>query len=41
MRFIGVALGNKVPDAKTIWLFREHLTQANDGKEAIDNLFAR
>jgi len=37
MRFIGVELGDKVPDAKTIWLFREHLTQAR----AVDNLFAR
>lgn len=37
MRFIGVELGDKVPDAKTIWLFREHLTQAC----AVDNLFAR
>lgn len=37
MRFIGLGLGDKVPDAKTIWLFREHLVQAR----AIDNLFAR
>ena len=28
MRFLGLGLGGKVPDAKTIWLFREHLTQA-------------
>lgn len=28
MRFLGLSLGDKVPDAKTIWLFREHLTQA-------------
>lgn len=37
MRFLGFSLGDKVPDAKTIWLFREHLTQAR----AIDKLFAR
>jgi IS5 family transposase len=37
MRFLGLGLGDKVPDAKTIWLFREHLTQAR----AVDNLFAR
>lgn len=37
MRFVGLGLGEKVPDAKTIWLFREHLVQAR----AIDNLFAR
>ncbi|GLR45675.1 hypothetical protein GCM10007880_61930 [Mesorhizobium amorphae] len=37
MRFLGLGLGDRVPDAKTIWLFREHLTQAG----AVDNLFAR
>lgn len=37
MRFLGLGLGDKVPDAKTIWLFREHLSEAR----AIDNLFAR
>ena len=28
MRFLGLGLGDRVPDAKTIWLFREHPTQA-------------
>lgn len=37
MRFPGLGLGDRVPDAKTIWLFREHLTQAR----AVENLFAR
>jgi transposase, IS5 family len=37
MRFLGLGLGDKVPDAKTIWLFREQLVQAR----AINNLFAR
>jgi IS5 family transposase len=37
MRFIGLGLSDKVPDAKTIWLFREHLAQAR----AVDNLFVR
>jgi transposase, IS5 family len=37
MRFLGLGLSERVPDAKTIWLFREHLAQ--DG--AVDNLFAR
>jgi transposase, IS5 family len=37
MRFLGLSLGDAVPDAKTIWLFREHLTQAG----AVRNLFAR
>lgn len=37
MRFLGLALEDRVPDAKTIWLFREQLTQAG----AIERLFAR
>mgnify|MGYP001456750727 FL=1 len=36
MRFLGLSLSGKVPDAKTIWLFRENLVRAG----AIDNLFA-
>jgi IS5 family transposase len=35
MRFLGLTLGDKVPDAKTIWLFREQLT----GKGVIEKLF--
>ncbi len=37
MRFLGLGLGDRVPDAKTIWLFREQLVQA----KAIEKLFAR
>ncbi len=37
MRFLGLGLGDRVPDAKTIWLFREHLSQA----KAMEKLFAR
>ncbi|MBB3884991.1 IS5 family transposase [Acetobacter oeni] len=37
MRFPGLGLSDRVPDAKTIWLFRERLTQAG----AIDGLFDR
>jgi transposase, IS5 family len=37
MRFLGLGLGDRVPDARTIWLFRERLTRATlDGKPAID-----
>jgi IS5 family transposase len=36
MRFLGVTLGNRVPDAKTIWLFRENLTKAGVVKELFD-----
>ena len=27
MRFLGLSLSDRVPDARTIWLFRERLTQ--------------
>jgi transposase len=37
MRFLGLGLEDRVPDARTIWLFREKLTQAG----AIATLFAR
>jgi transposase, IS5 family len=37
MRFCGLALHDPVPDAKTIWLYREQLTRA----DAIARLFAR
>lgn len=37
MRFLGLGLEDPVPDAKTIWLFREHLVQAG----AVERLFAR
>ena len=36
-RFLGLALGEKVPDAKTIWLFRNTLTEA----DIIENLFTQ
>jgi IS5 family transposase len=32
-RFLGLSLGEKVPDAKTIWLFREALTKSGRIKE--------
>ena len=37
MRFLGLTLADRVPDARTIWLFREKLTKA----KAIEPLFAR
>src|SRR5450631_4489520 len=37
MRFLGLGLQDRVPDARTIWLFREKLTRAN----FIQILFAR
>lgn len=37
MRFLGLGLHDKVPDAKTIWTFRERLTKAG----VIEGLFPR
>ena len=37
MRFLGLGLSDRVPDARTIWLFRERLTKAG----AIGALFER
>jgi IS5 family transposase len=37
MRFLDLGLGKRVPDAKTIWLFRQRLTEQN----RIEPLFAR
>ena len=36
MRFLGLALEDRVPDATTVWLYREQLTRAG----AIERLFA-
>ncbi len=42
MRFLGLGRADPVPDANTIWSFREALTRATlDGKPAIEVLFAR
>ena len=35
MRFLGLGLGDKVPDAKTVWLYRDQLAQAG----TIETLF--
>ena len=37
MHFLGLGLSDRVPDTKTLWLFRERLTQAG----AIERLFDR
>ena len=37
MRFVGLALHDPVPDAKTIWLYREQLGRVG----AVEHLFAR
>jgi IS5 family transposase len=35
-RFLGLTLGDKVPDAKTIWLFRENLGKSGADKKLFD-----
>ncbi len=41
MRFLGLGLCDPVPDANTIWTFREALTRAKiGGKPAVEVLFA-
>ena len=37
MRFLGLQLEDRVPDAKTVWLFREHLKEL----ELVETLFTR
>ncbi len=37
MRFLGLQLESRVPDAKTVWLFRERLKELN----LVDDLFAK
>ena len=39
-RFLGLSLGDKVPDSKTIWLFREKLTKSGVSREVFE-LFTR
>ena len=42
MRFLGLSLAQSVPDANSIWNFREALTRTIvDGKPAIEVLFKR
>jgi IS5 family transposase len=35
MRFVGLALHDPVPDAKTIWLYREQLGAGRRGRAAV------
>jgi hypothetical protein len=40
MRFLGLGLSDRVPDARTIWLFRERLTKAGAIKALFDRFDA-
>ena len=37
MRFLGLGLGDKVPDAKTVWLYRDRLAQAGMIEELFED----
>jgi len=41
MRFLGLGLAERVPDARTIWLFREKLTKAGTIKTLFQRFDAR
>jgi IS5 family transposase len=40
MRFLGLGLEDRIPDARTIWLFREKLTTAGAIKRLLEQLDA-
>jgi hypothetical protein len=40
MRFLGLWLADRVPDARTIWLFREKVTKAGAIKTLFDSASA-
>lgn len=39
MRFLDFGIGNRVPDAKTIWLYEDALAKSEAGKELFDLFF--
>lgn len=39
MRFLGLGMGDRVPDAKTIWLYEDLLSKSEVGKELFDLFF--
>ena len=40
MRFLGLDLGDRIPDEKTIWLYEDMLSKNEAGKELFDLFFA-
>ena len=40
MRFLGLGLGDRIPDAKTIWLYEDILAKSDAGKALFDLFFA-
>ena len=41
MRFLGLELKDKAPDAKAIWLFKEKLIKAKVSEKLFDTFFLR
>ena len=39
MRFLGLWLGERIPDAKTIWLYEDLLSKSEAGKDLFDKFF--
>lgn len=39
MRFLGLGLGDSIPDAKTIWVYEDLLSKSKAGKELFDMFF--
>jgi IS5 family transposase len=39
MRFLGIGIGDSVPDAKTIWLYEDMLSKSETGKKLFDLFF--
>ena len=39
MRFLGLGLGDRIPDAKTIWLYEDLLSENKAGKELFNMFF--
>jgi IS5 family transposase len=39
MRFLGLSMGDQVPDAKTIWLYEDLLSKSDAGKEVFEKFF--
>jgi IS5 family transposase len=40
MRFLGLGLGDRIPDEKTIWLYEDTLSKSEAGKDLFDLFFA-
>jgi IS5 family transposase len=40
MRFLGLGMGDRIPDAKTIWLYEDMLSKNETGRELFDMFFA-